>query len=132
MSCITNALQDIHNSNYAHGGMFSRNPSTAASIFIHQANMEPGFILFLCAVIHTSVSPFCNTASAALRVAEVLESSPSRRGNTPDKSPVYRGVTVRDKQPSTHLDSHLGRACKQHVERTPGLQSDLVASRWQS
>lgn len=130
MSCITNALQDIHNSNYAHSRMFSRNLSTAASIFIHQANMEPGFILFLCAVICTSVSPFCNNASAALRVAEVLESSPSRRGNTLDK--WYRGVTVRDKQPSTHLDSHLGRACKQHVERTPGLQSDLVASRWQS
>lgn len=117
MSSITKALQDIHNSHYAHSRMFSRNLSTAALIFVRQASMEPGFILFLCTVILTSVRPFSNTASAAGSVAEGLESSPS---NTLDKSPVYRGVTARDKQPSTHLDSHLGRACKQHVKRTPG------------
>lgn len=120
MSSITKALRDIHNSHYAHSGMFSRNLSTAALISVRQTSMEPGFIPSLCTVILTSVRPFSNTASAAGSVAEWLESSASRRGNTLDKSPVYRGVTARDKQPSTHLDSHLGRACKQHVRRTPG------------
>lgn len=108
--------------------MFSANLSSDAVISIPQSNMEPSSIVFLCTVIRTSVHPSCNTAFAALRLAQLLMSSSSRRGNAPDKSLVYRGVTE-ETNSRPHSHSHLGRTCKQRVEKTPGLQSNLVALR---